>query len=408
MADDTIQYKRYNACICSYLTSGISGAVRYRFEKVGNARVFYPYVLNEQFERFNKGQGVVPIERCKDKSSRDYADWDTFLLCFSPKGRVDRICDYLVFIADGEAGYVPLSGDIHMQKPINALKDKEGYFVDIQAILLKDLSRFGNEFNGYSIYYRNKLEKGSFIIYKQPVPFAVLYQILKSGTFTKEALFVQNTLDVASTLTAEEVVNYLDTNRKRFINAVSRHWNQDGAKDILNKEWCFHTRLLFEQIGKQKLNRKQSHLVEMILGYCNKRLIKTDLISRRGGIPHFTSLKLNEPQAKNLYAALIADKSITPENTEGEFIYYMLGIGTDIPSNKIKWYDTTTRLSFLIRELFENNQPPEWRIAARVFESAKNGEISDKVLKNAYQQALNQSRQAIKHISFFQDLVKNL
>ena len=146
----------------------------------------------------------------------------------------------------------------------------------------------------------------------------------------------------------------------------------------------------------------------MILGYCNKRLIKTDLISRLGGIPHFTSLKLNEPQAKNLYAALIADKSITPENTEGEFIYYMLGIGTDIPSNKIKWYDTTTRLSFLIRELFENNQPPEWRIAARVFESAKNGEISDKVLKNAYQQALNQSRQAIKHISFFQDLVKNL
>ena len=85
MADDTIQYKRYNACICSYLTSGISGAVRYRFEKVGNARVFYPYVLNEQFERFNKGQGVVLIERCKDKSSRDYADWNTFLLVSLPK-----------------------------------------------------------------------------------------------------------------------------------------------------------------------------------------------------------------------------------------------------------------------------------------------------------------------------------
>ena len=408
MVDDTIQYRRYNACICSFLTSGLTGVLRYRFEKVGNARVFYPYVLDEQFDRFNKGQGVVPTERCKDKSSRTYADWDKFLLCFHPEGKVDRMCDYLVYIADGKPGYIPLSGEIQTSKPIDTLKDKSGSYIDIQTTLLKDLSRASNEFNGYSVYYRNKFEKGAFTIYKQPVPFEVLYPILKSGAFTKEALFIKYTLNVASTFKAEEVSNYLDMNRKRFINGVSRHWKQDGATDILNKEWCFHTRLLFQQIAKQKLTKKQSHLVEMILGYCNKRLSKTDLISKRGGIPHFVSLGLSVLQVKNLYAALVADKSIRPKTTEGEFLYYMLGLGTEIPSKKIIWYDTNTRLSFLVKEIAEENTPPEWSNAARVFESAKNGEISDKVLKNAYQQALNQSDQAPKHIKYYRDLVANL
>lgn len=408
MANDTIQYRRYNDCICSYLASGLTGVLRYRFEMVGKTRVFYPYVLDEQFDRFNKGQGIVPTERCKDKSSRAYADWDKFLLCFHPEGKVDIMCDYLVFIADGKAGYIPLSGEIQTTKPINTLKDKSGSFIDIQTTLLKDLSYASNEFNGYSVYYRNKFAKGAFTIYKQPVPFEVLYPILKSGTFTKEALFLAYTLNVASTFKAEEVSNYLDMNRKRFINGVSKHWKQDGATDILSKEWCFHTRLLFEQIGKQKLSKKQSHLVEMVLGYCNKRLSKTDLISKRGGIPHFVSLRLNETQVKNLYAALIADKSIRPETKEAEFLYYMLGTGTEIPAKKIIWYDTNTRLSFLVREIAEDEKPPEWRNAARIFESAANGEISDKVLKNAYQQALNQSKQSDRHIKYYHDLVENL
>lgn len=407
MANDNIQYKRYTACICSFLTSGTTG-VRYRYKEIGKARVFYPYVLNEQFERFNKGQGIISCEQCKDKTTADFADWNKFLLCFSPEGFVDKDCDYLVFISDGKAGYVPLVEDIKTKKPIDALKDKEHRYIDLQDTLINDLSNTGNEFHGYSIYYRNRLDKGSFIIYKQPVPFNVLYPILQSGTFTKEALFIQNTLNIASTYTAEEVRNYLDTNRNRFINGVSRHWKQEGAKDILNKEWCFHTRLLFEQIGKQKLSKKQSHLVEMVLGYCNKRLSKTDLISKRGGIPHFVSLRLNEAQVKNLYAALIADKSIRPETKEAEFLYYMLGTGTEIPAKKIIWYDTNTRLSFLVREIAEDEKPPEWRNAARIFESAANGEISDKVLKNAYQQAVNQSKQSDRHIKYYHDLVENL
>ena len=413
MADDTIQYKRYNSCICAYLTSGVSGALRYRYKEIGNARVFFPYVNNEQFERFSKGQGIIPIERCKDKGRCSFGDWDKFLLCFSPEGKIDEEGDYLVYIADGKAGYVLLNGAIKTDRPIESIKDSENKFVDLQTILLKDLSRASNEFNGYSVYYRNRFEKGSFTIFKQPVPFDVLYPILKSGTFTKEALFIQYTLNVASYFKAEEVSNYLDTNRKRFINAVSRHWKQDGANDILSKEWCFHTRLIFEQYAKQKLNAKQSRLVEMILGYCNKRLTKTDVISKRGGIPHFSTLRLNEAQVKNLYAALIGDGSITQETTEGEFLYYMLGIGTDIPSEKIKWHDTTTRLSFLLKEVTENleeeeDSHPEWSIAARLFESAKNGEISDKVLKNAYQQAMNQSDQAPKHMKYYHDLVENL
>ena len=152
----------------------------------------------------------------------------------------------------------------------------------------------------------------------------------------------------------------------------------------------------------------------MILGYCNKQLKKTDIVSKRGGVPHFTSLRLNEAKAKNLYAALLADGSIKQEITEGEFIYYMLGIGTEIPSKKIIWYDTTVRLSFLIRELTEkepeegNQPPPEWSNAARIFESAKNGEVRDVVLKNAYQQAISYSKQSNKHIKYYHDLVKNL
>ena len=409
MANDTIQYKRYNTCICSYLTSGTTGMLRYRFQKVGSARVFYPYVLNEQFERFNKGQGIVPAERCKDTSSRDYADWDKFLLCFSPEGKVEGSGDYLVYIADGKAGYVPLKGDIQLQKPIDSFMDRYKTFYDLQFLLLKGLAWATNEYHGYSVFYRNIFNKGSFVIYKTPVPFSVLYPILQSGTFTKEALFIQNTLDVASTYKAEEVINYLDTNRLRFINAVSRHWTQEGARDILNKEWCLHTRLLFEQYAKQKLTDKQAHLVEMILGYCNKRLTKTDLVSKRGGIPHFVSLRLNEIKAKNLYARLLADGSIMGEDlTEGEFLYYMLGIGTEIPSKKIKWFDTNVRLSYLISELAKDNKHPEWSNAAKIFESAKNGELGDDGLKNAYQQAVNHSKQAHKHLHYYHDLVKSL
>lgn len=407
MANDTIQYKRYNACICSYLTSGTTG-VRYRYKEIGKARVFYPYVLNEQFERFNKGQGIISCDQCKDKTTADFADWNKFLLCFSPQGVVDKDCDYLVFIAEGKAGYVPLIGDITPKKPIDALKDKEHRFIDLQVVLLNDLSNAGNEFYGYSVFYRNKLEKGSFIIFKQPVPFSVLYPVLQSGSFTKEALFIHNTLDVASSYTAEEVRNYLDTNRKRFINGVSRHWKQEEANDILNKEWCLHTRLLFEQYTKQILTDKQAHLVEMILGYCNKRLKKTDIVSKRGGVPHFASSRLNEAKVKNLYSALLADGSITQEITEGEFVYYMLGIGTEIPSKKIMWNEFTVRLSFLITELAKDKQPPEWSNAARIFTSAKNGEIRDKVLKNAYQQAINHSKQADKYIKYYHDLVGSL
>ena len=406
MVDETIQYKRYNACICSYLTSGITGALRYRFEKVENARVFYPYVLDEQFERFTKGQGIVPIERCNDKTSRTYADWDKFLLCFSPVGKVEGVCDHLVYIADGKAGYVPLSGATQLRKPIDTLKNSG--FADLQPMLLKDISILSSEYYGYAVYYRTIFEKGSFTIYKHPVPFDVLFPILKSGEFTKEALFLQYTLKVASAFKAEEVNDYLDRNRKRFINVVSRHWQQQGATDILSKEWCFHTRLVFEQYAKQDLSDKQSHLVEMVLGYCNKRLKKTDLVSKRGGVPHFTSLRLNEAKARKLYAALLTDGSIKQEITEGEFVYYMLGLGTEIPSKKIAWYDTNVRLSFLIRELAEENQPPEWSNAARVFESVKNGELGDDGLKNAYQQAVNQSKQADKHIKYYQDLVGNL
>jgi len=408
MANETIQHKRYNTCICSFLTSGTTGMLRYRYEKVGGARVFYPYVLNEQFEQFNKGQGLVSDDHCKDTLSRDYADWDKFLQCFSPEGKVSGTCDYLVFIADGKAGYVPLNGDIQLQHPIDTYKNRNNVYYDLQFLLLKSLSSATNEYHGYSVFYRNIFNKGSFIIFKHPVPFDVIFPILQSGEFTKEALFLKHALNVASTFKAEEVVNYLDTNRKRFINAVSRHWKQRGATDILSKEWCFHTRLLFEQYAKQNLTDKQAHLVEMVLGYCNKRLSKTELISKRGGIPHFSSLRLNEATAKRLYLALLADGSVSDTITEGEFLYYMLGLGTEIPERKIRWNDTNTRLAFLIRELATDNQPPEWSNAARIFESAKNGEVRDVVLKNAYQQAINQSKKAPEHISYYHNLVAGL
>lgn len=389
MADDTIQYRRYNDCICSYLTSGLTGVLRYRFEMVGKTRVFYPYVLDEQFDRFNKGQGIVPTERCKDKSSRAFADWDKFLLCFRPEGKVDRMCDYLVFIADGKAGYIPLSGEIQTTKPINTIKDKSGSFIDIQTTLLKDLSYASNEFNGYSVYYRNKFAKGAFTIYKQPVPFEVLYPILKSGTFTKEALFLAYTLNVASTFKAEEVSNYLDMNRKRFINGVSKHWKQDGATDILNKEWCFHTRLLFEQIAKQKLNKKQSHLVEMVFGYCNNKLKKTDSASGRGGVPHLSFFK-QTIDVKKLYAALIKEGFISEDTGEENFTYYMTGKGDVIPTEKIIWYSSNAKLTYLIYSI-EGYGNCEWSIVSKIFRSSQSGEIFADSLRTSFHKSFNHS-----------------
>ena len=405
MADDTIQYRRYNDCICSYLTSGLTGVLRYRFEMVGKTRVFYPYVLDEQFDRFNKGQGIVPTERCKDKSGRAYADWDKFLLCFHPEGKVDRMCDYLVYIADGKAGYVPLSGEIRTTKPIETLKDKSGSYIDIQTTLLKDLSFASNEFNGYSVYYRNKFAKGAFTIYKQPVPFEVLYPILKSGTFTKEALFLAYTLNVASTFKAEEVSNYLDMNRKRFINGVSKHWKQDGATDILNKEWCFHTRLLFEQIAKQKLNKKQSHLVEMVLGYCNKRLTKSDLVVGRNGVPHLSFFRQNIDVGK-LYVALVREGFISDETGEDNFTYYMTGKGSAIPTNKIVWYSSNAKLIFLIYAI-EGEGYCEWSIVSKIFVSSKLGELRSDSLRTSYHKSLRYSAKETNKI-FFTDFVNKL
>ena len=404
MANDTIQYKRYNACICSFLTSGTTG-VRYRYKEIGKARVFYPYVLNEQFERFNKGQGIISCEKCQDKTTADFADWNKFLLCFSPEGFVDKDCDYLVFISDGEAGYVPLVEDIKTKKPIDALKDKERRYIDLQDTLINDLSNAGNEFHGYSIYYRNRLDKGSFIIYKQPVPFNVLYPILQSGTFTKEALFIQNTLGVASTYTAEEVRNYLDTNRNRFINGVSRHWKQEGAKDILNKEWCLHTRLLFEQYTKQKLTDKQAHLVEMILGYCNKRLTKSDLVSKRGGIPHLSFFK-PEIDVKKLYAALVRAGFISADIGEENFTYYMTGRGKAVPTEKIEWHSTNASLIGFIYAV-EGYGNCEWSVVSKVFLGSKSKEISADSLRTSFHKTFTYAKKKT-NLHFFKDFVNKL
>ena len=406
MADVIIQHKRYNACICSYLTSGITGALRYRFEKVGNARVFYPYVLDEQFEQFNKGQNIIPIERCKDKTNRTFADWSRFLECFSPEGKVDRMCDYLVYVADGKAGYVPLSGDITTEKPIDSLKDKSGYYVDLQLRLLKDLSRVSNEFHGYSVYYRNRFEKGSFVIFKQhPVPYEVLFPVLKSGSFTKEYLFLQYTLNVVTNFKVEEVSNYLDTNRTRFINAVSRHWRQDGANEILSKEWCFHTRLLFEQYAKQKLNKKQAHLLEMVLDYCNKRLKKTVLVSSRKGIPHLSFFKPHIDPRK-LYAALVREGFVSVDTGEDNFIYYMTGMGNAIPTDKITWFGKTSQLIFLIKAV-EGQGYCEWSIVSKIFVNAQSGELRQESLRTSFYKSTKYSKYK-KNDLYFEDLVNNL
>ena len=379
--------------------------MRYRYKEIGKARVFYPYVLNEQFERFNKGQGIILCEQCSDKTTADFADWDKFLRCFTLEGSVDKDCDYLVYIADGKAGYVPLVEDVITKKPIDALKDKGHRYIDLQDTLLSDLSKAGNEFHGYSIYYRNKLEKGSFIIYKQPVPFSVLYPILQSGTFTKEALFIQNTLDVASTFTAEEVRNYLDTNRIRFINGVSRHWEQEGAKDILNKEWCLHTRLLFEQYTKQKLTDKQAHLVEMILGYCNKRLTKTDLVSKRGGIPHLSFFK-PEIDVKKLYTALVKEGFISSDTGEENFTYYMTGKGKAIPTEKIEWHSTNARLIGFIYAV-EGYGCCEWSVVSKIFVGSKSGEIKADSLRTSFHKTYHYAYKKT-NLHFFEDFVKKL
>ena len=406
MADETIQYKRYNACICSYLTSGITGALRYRFEKVGNARVFYPYVLEEQFEQFNKGQSIIPIERCKDRMNRTFADWSRFLQCFSPEGKVDRMCDYLVYVAEGKAGYVPLSGDIRTEKPIDSLKDKNGYYVDLQLRLLKDLSRVSNEFHGYSIYYRNQFNKGSFAIYKQrPVPFEVLFSVLKSGLFTKEALFLQYTLNVVVNFKAEEVVNYLDTSRTRFTKAVSQHWKQDGANDILNKEWCLHTRLLFEQYTKQKLNKKQAHLIEMVLEYCNNRLKKTDLVRSRNSVPHLSFFN-QDIDAKKLYAELVKGGFISAKTSEETFTYYMTGNGRILPMEKIEWCGTNSQLIYLIYAV-EGYGKCEWSVVSRIFVSSQSGEIRQDSLRTSFYKSFHHSVYR-KNEEFFLDLVRNL
>ena len=406
MADETIQYKRYNDCICSYLTSGMTGLLRYRYETVGYARVFYPYVCNEQFERFNRGQGIIPIERCSDKSTRDYADWNMFLRCFSPQGKVDRMCDYLVFISEGKAGYVPLCGEIQTQKPIDILKDKKGYYVDLQTILLKDLSRVSNEYYGYSVYYRYKLEKGALFFFKQqPVPFDVLYSVLKSGEFTKENLFLQHTLNVVPSFTVEQVNDYLETNRKRFINAVSRYWKQVGANEILSKEWCLHTRLLFEQYDKKKLPKKQSHLVETVLGYCNKRLKKTDLVSGSDGIPHFSFFK-QSIDVRKLYSALVREGFIAADTGEDNFVYYMTGKGGAIPTERITWYSTNAKLIYLVFAV-EGYGNCEWSIVPKIFVSSQSGELRADSLRTSFHKSYHYSvKQTNK--KFFEDFVKNL
>lgn len=405
MGDGSIQNKRYNNCICSFLTSGLTGLLRYRYEKVGQARVFYPYVCNEQFERFNKGQGIVPIERCGDKVSRDYADWNKFIQCFAPAGKVDGTCDYLVYIADGKAGYVPLHRDIQMPKPIDSLKDKSGLYLDLQLVLLKGLSYTSNEFHGYSIFYRSIFNKGSFTIFKNPVPFEVLFPILQSGVFTKEQLFLDYTLYIIPTFSADEVQNYLDTNRKRFINAVSRYWKQDGANDILNKEWCLHTRLLFELCAKQKLDTKQSHLVEMIIGYCNKRLKKTDLVSGKSGIPHLSFFNRNI-DVKKLYAALVKEGFISADTGEDVFSYYMTGEGDTLPTKRISWCGTTAKLIYLILAI-EGYGNCEWSTVAKIFVSSQSGELRAESLRTSFHKSYNYSKKRANQ-EFFADFVKNL
>ena len=405
MGDGSIQNKRYNNCICSFLTSGLTGLLRYRYEKVGQARVFYPYVCNEQFERFNKGQGIVPIERCGDNMSRDYADWNKFIQCFAPAGKVDGACDYLVYIADGKAGYVPLRGDIQMPKPIDSLKDKSGYYLDLQLVLLKGLSYTSNEFHGYSVFYRSIFNKGSFTIFKNPVPFEVLFPILQSEDFTKEQLFLDYTLKIVSTFSAEEVQNYLDTNRKRFINAVSRYWKQDGANDILNKEWCLHTRLLFEQLAKQKLNTKQSHLVEMIIGYCNKRLKKTDLVSGKDGIPHLSFFNPSI-DVKKLYKALVSEGFIPEDTGEGVFTYFMKGVGEELPTKRIIWCGTNAQLIYLIYTV-EGYGKCEWSVVSKIFISTLSGELRPDSLRTSFHKSFHYSKKRVNQ-EFFADFVKNL
>ncbi len=405
MADETIQYRRYNTCICSYLTSGITGALRYRYEKIGNARVFYPYVLDEQFERFNKGQGIIPIERCKDKLSHFYAEWDNFLLCFTPEGKVDRMCDYLVYIADGKAGYIPLTGDIQLQKPIDECRDRHNYYLDLQVLLLKGLSWKTNEFHGYSVYYRTIFNRGVFLFDKEPVPFDILFSVLKSGEFTKEALFLGYTLGVCQHFSVEELYDCLNRCRRRFVNVVERHWNQEGAKDILDKEWCFHTRLLFERYTKQKLSKKQSNLVDRVLGYCNDRLKKTDLVNTRSGVPHLSLLKPTV-DVKKLYAALVREGFISADTGEEQFVYYMTGEALSIPTEKIKWYGTNVKLVFLIHAI-EGYGSCEWRIVSQIFESAKTGELRPDSLRNTYSKTLRYSKKQENEV-FFDNLVKNL
>ena len=405
MGDGSIQNKRYNNCICSFLTSGLTGLLRYRYEKIGQARVFYPYVCNEQLERFNKGQGIVPIERCKDKSSRDYADWGKFLQCFAPVGKVDRACDYLVYIADGKAGYVPLCGNIQMQKPIDSLKDKGGYYVDLQSLLLKGLSCTSNEFYGYSVFYRSIFNKGSFTFFRNPVPFDVLLPILQSGDFTKEKLFVDYSLNVVPAFSADEVQNYLDTSRKRFINAVSRHWKQDGVNDILNKEWCLHTRLLFERYAKQKHNAKQSHLIEMIIGYCNKRLKKTDLVSGKGGVPHLSFYNRSISVSK-LYSALVREGYIPADTGEDAFTYYMIGEGDNVPAKRITWCGTNAQLIYFIFTV-EGYGKCEWSIVSKIFVSSQSGELRADSLRTSFHKSYNYSKKRANQ-EYFADFVKNL
>ncbi len=406
MTDASILYKRYNLCICSYLSSGVRG-LRYRYETVNGVRIFYPYVNNEQFLIHQKRKEVIPTSSCRDKSVGDDISFDWFKKCFTIEGEANVKFDYLLYIFDCNAGYVPLRHKVVFRGGLGRHYDGK-YYNDLQSSLMRDLSIGAMDFHGYSVYYRMPLIAGSFMVgVKKPAPFEIMFPLLASGFFNTHILFMNYTLKIVPDFSLNEVQRYLDTSRRRFIEGASKKWDDDIAKGILSKEWCFHTKLLFEaEANKNKRTKKQTHLIQMVLAYCEKHLKKTDLVSGRQGVPHLSFVNDNKVDVKKLYSALIREGFITNDTSEEDFVYYMTGKGRTLPTQPITWYGTNAKLVFFIYAI-EGYGSCEWSVVSKIFVNAKSGEIRANSLKSSFHNTMKYSKYD-KNKTYFEDLVNNL
>ncbi len=381
--------------------------MRYRYEAVNGVRIFYPYVIKEQFVRYQKQQEVIPVSSCRDLSVGDYNSFDWFKKCFSIEGNANDKFDYLIYISNGKAGYVPLRHNVVIRGGLVRHFDGK-YYNDLQFSLMRDLSIEAMDFHGYSIYYRIPFKAGFFMVdTDKSAPFEIMFPLLASGYFNRQFLFMNYSLNVVPDYSLNEVQHYLDANRRRFVEGVAKHWGEDIAKGILSKEWCFHTKLLFEAEGSNgKLTKKQTHLIQMVLAYCENHLKKTDLVSGRQGVPHLSFVNEDKINVKQLYSALIKEGFLSNDTTEEDFVYYMTGKGHTLPTQPITWYGTNAKLVFLIFTI-EGYGSCEWSVVSKIFVNAKLGEIRADSLKSSFHNTMKYSKYE-KNKTFFEDLVKNL